>query len=396
MIRLLILDQDGTIYKNKRLLYKIRENTKKFFCNKLSIKEEDYLEWYSKNKQNFPNIFEALKKFNISVEDYHSGVFDVINPKDYLSNDRGLYNSLKKLNMPIYVVTSSSKNYSNRILKSLCIHPLIKESISLSEKNQDKIKIYNEIIKREKINPRDVCIVGDNWYTDLREAEDKGFKTILVGEKDDKPFFLKSIKELPASINQINYPKIDFFNWDDIEKLISEVEEKIRKSEFYPDLIVGIARDGIIPAKLINDRFPNIDLKVIRCKRYHEGFRSEIPDIQIDGLDDVKSKNILLIDDVEDEGITLRAVKERLLKIGASDIKCAILYSGAKKSNADFIGFRGKNFAIFPWNKLQELTEFLKLELNSSTQKEKLKILTKIGFSRKDVLYCMKRLTKGF
>jgi len=57
MIKLLILDQEGTLYRNKRLLYKIRENTQEFFCKKLSINKDDYSDWYSKNKKDFPNIF---------------------------------------------------------------------------------------------------------------------------------------------------------------------------------------------------------------------------------------------------------------------------------------------------------------------------------------------------
>ena len=52
---------------------------------KLSINKEDYSDWYSKNKKDFPNIFEALKKFNLSIGDYHSQVFDIVNPKDYLT-----------------------------------------------------------------------------------------------------------------------------------------------------------------------------------------------------------------------------------------------------------------------------------------------------------------------
>lgn len=38
-------------------------------------------------------------------------------------------------------------------------------------------------------------------------------------------------------------------------------------------------------------------------------------------LGDIKSKKILLIDDVEDNGITIQKIKEKLLEIGALEVK---------------------------------------------------------------------------
>lgn len=391
MIKLLILDQEGTLYRNKKLLYKIRENTQEFFCKKLSITRKDYPEWYSKNKKDFPNIFEALKKFNLSVEDYHSQVFNIVDPKNYLNKDNSLFKILKTLKIPIYIVTSSSRDYSKRVLESLGIYGFVKKAISLSKEKQNKIDIYNEIIKTEKVNSKEVCIVGDNWDTDLKEAKEEGFKTVFIGEKDEKPFMIKSIHDLLSVIHQFNYPKIDFFDWKKVDKIVSKLENKIKSSKFYPDLLVGVARDGLIPAKLINDRFSNIDLKIVFCRRYYHGFSRENPKIQTEMLEGIKSQKILLIDDVEDNGITIQKIREKLLKIGALEVKSVVLYSRAKKSNADFVGVGGRNFAIFPWNKFQELREFLGTKLLSFPEKEKIKILIKMGFLKKDILYCLSK-----
>ena len=391
MIKLLILDQEGTLYKNKKLLYKIQENTQELFCKKLSIDKKDYSDWYSKNKKDFPNIFEALKKFNIPIEEYHSQVFDIVNPKDYLNKDGSLFNIFKKLGIPIYIVTSSSKDYSRMVLESLGIYGLVKKAISLSNKKQNKIEIYNEIIKTEKVNSKEVCIVGDNWDTDLKEAKEEGFKTVFIGEKDERPFMIKSIRDLLSVINQFNYPKIDFFDWEKVDKIVSKLESKIKASKFYPDLLVGVARDRLIPAKLINDRFSDIDLKIVACRRYYHGFSRENPKIQTEMLEDIKSKKILLIDDIEDNGITIQKIKEKLLEIGALEVKSVVLYSRAKKSNADFVGVSGRNFAIFPWKRFQELREFLDTELLSFPEKEKIKILIKMGFLKKDILYCLSK-----
>jgi len=147
---------------------------------------------------------------------------------------------------------------------------------------------------------------------------------------------------------------------------------------------------------LFNDINPGIDFKIVTCKRYYSGFSKKVPEIQTGTLENICSKKILLIDDVEDEGITIKSVKEKLLELGASQVKAGVLYSRSNKSNADFIGVKGKGFAIFPWNRFQEILEFLKFELVHSSPKEKLKVLTKMGFLRSEIIYCMKRLAKCF
>ena len=385
MIKLLILDQEGTLYQNKKLLFKIKANTRAFFCKKLNIPETDYDNWYFKNKKEFPNILEALRKFKIPLREYHAEVFNTLNPENYLKKDSSLFKDLKKLRIPIYVVTSSSKEYSKRVLQSLGIDKLIKKSISLSDGQNNKIDIYKEIIKIENIGSKEVCVVGDNWDTDLKDAKKQGFKTILLGEKDEMPFFIKSVRGLLSAVNQFNYPKISFFDWKKVDKIIFKLENELKFSKFNPDLLVGVARGGLVPAKLINDRFSDTDFRIIYSRRYCVGFSSENPNIEAEMLGNIKSKKILLIDDVEDSGITIQKIKEKLLDAGAMEVKSLVVYSRAKISHADFVGAKGSNFAIFPWNKFEELKEFLYTELLSYSEKEKVKALRKMDFSKKDI-----------
>ena len=44
-----------------------------------------------------------------------------------------------------------------------------------------------------KENPasNEVCVVGDNWDTDLKEAKEEGFKTVFIGKKDGKTIYYK-------------------------------------------------------------------------------------------------------------------------------------------------------------------------------------------------------------
>ena len=124
------------------------------------------------------------------------------------------------------------RDYSKKVLESLRIYGLVKKSISISTEKQNKIDIYNEIIRTEKVNSKEVCVVGDDWDTDLKEAKEEGFKTVLIGEKDEKPFIIKSIHNLLSVINQFNYPKVELFDWEKVDKTISKLESKINFSQF--------------------------------------------------------------------------------------------------------------------------------------------------------------------
>jgi FMN phosphatase YigB (HAD superfamily) len=196
MIKVLILDQEGTIYKNRDIFDKIKKNMQEFFCEEFSIEKKDYKEWYLNNKRAFPNIFNLLKEFNISIEKYHSKIFGNINPKEHLKKDNSLINKIKELKITVYVVTSSSKEYSKRVLDALGLSKIIKKSLSISEKNREKIRIYNKILKVEAVSEKEICIIGDNWDTDLKDADEKGFKTIVLKEKDSLIKIIDKINNL--------------------------------------------------------------------------------------------------------------------------------------------------------------------------------------------------------
>ena len=42
-------------------------------------------------------------------------------------------------------------------------------------------------------------------------------------------------------------------SWDEIYKIAKSTADKIKESGFHPDIIIAIARGGLVPARLLSD-----------------------------------------------------------------------------------------------------------------------------------------------
>ncbi|MBS7610264.1 phosphoribosyltransferase [Candidatus Bathyarchaeota archaeon] len=115
--------------------------------------------------------------------------------------------------------------------------------------------------------------------------------------------------------------------WELLYELCVELANRIRDSGFQPDLIIGVARGGWIPARLLSDFLENPNVASIKVEFYVDiGRTSSEPIITQPCSAPVEGKRILLVDDVADSGRSLSLVKDSLLRQGAKEIRIACLY----------------------------------------------------------------------
>jgi len=66
---------------------------------------------------------------------------------------------------------------------------------------------------------------------------------------------------------------------------------------------------------------------------------------------DLNNRTVLLIDDILDEGITLKEIQDKCLALGATRVYCAVLVEKtlphSKPINADFVGLQVPNRYVF-------------------------------------------------
>ncbi|MBI5223771.1 phosphoribosyltransferase [Candidatus Micrarchaeota archaeon] len=127
-----------------------------------------------------------------------------------------------------------------------------------------------------------------------------------------------------------------------------QLSQKIK--EYRPQIIVGLSRGGLIPARILTDIL-DTKLVILGIELYKEaGKRSSEPKITQDFDFSLKGKRVLIVDDVADSGITLEFAKGYVLAKGASEIRCATLHCkvGSKIIPEYFIE-KEAGWIVYPW-----------------------------------------------
>ncbi len=140
-----------------------------------------------------------------------------------------------------------------------------------------------------------------------------------------------------------------YLTWWQVDRAIFSLADKLR--EYKPDVIVGIARGGLIPAVRLSHILGDIELKVIDVKFYTDiNEHTEMPKITIPIYGDLKGKRVVIVDDVSDTGKTLEVVINEVKRLGAKEIKVACLAMKPWTSVVpDFYVFRTDKWIVFPW-----------------------------------------------
>ena len=145
-----------------------------------------------------------------------------------------------------------------------------------------------------------------------------------------------------------------YLGWAEFEEAVQFIALKLRKSNYSPDIIVAIARGGLILGVRLS-HILKIPMRSIHMVFYDEkDNRLEKPKllIPLQSEKDVKGKKVLLVDDIADTGLTLKNAIEYLKSLGAEEIKIAtIAYKPSSIIVPDIFLFVTSKWVVFPWEK---------------------------------------------
>ncbi len=142
-------------------------------------------------------------------------------------------------------------------------------------------------------------------------------------------------------------------SWKDIEELAEKLADKIAY-DYEPDILVGILRGGVTVAHLLSDLLGFRVIYPIGCNSYVDvAKRFSVRVYSPLALSDLSGKKILLVDDVADEGLTLKAVIEQELSPKNPDeVRVATLHMKPWcRFKPDYYVQLTDAWIIYPWER---------------------------------------------
>lgn len=186
--------------------------------------------------------------------------------------------------------------------------------------------------------------------------------------------------------------------WEEIYKLLLNLADQILKANFEPDIIVGIARGGWPPARIMSDLLENPELANVKAEFYLDVAKTKSEPVITQPVSvSVRNKKILIVDDVADTGKSLRLVRLHIKKQDATDVKIAtIYYKPWSVVTPDWYERKTSDWIIFPWERKETVRRVVeKFKSEGKTVEEAKKTLIRHGLDRKLVQRFLKEILEG-
>ena len=147
----------------------------------------------------------------------------------------------------------------------------------------------------------------------------------------------------------------EILQWTDFAAASRELATQVRGSGFHPDVVIAIARGGLLLAGAVSYALGTKNCGSINVE-FYTGIDERLPEPVLSApmLDApaLAGKRVLLVDDVSDSGHTLALVL-RLLGETALEVLTATLYTKPRTVLVpDFTWRETDKWIVFPWSVL--------------------------------------------
>ncbi|HIE34389.1 MAG TPA: phosphoribosyltransferase [Candidatus Altiarchaeales archaeon] len=158
--------------------------------------------------------------------------------------------------------------------------------------------------------------------------------------------------------------KCKYYPWDRIWGLSRKLSRKIRNSEFRPDMIVAIARGGLIPAVNLSDFLSIKDIATVKIEHWGiTATKDRKARLKYPLSANITRKNVLLVDDLTDTGDSIILALEHLKTLNPNTIKTAtLIHKSTSDYKPDFYAKKIEKWLwiIFPWNFNEDVGNLIK------------------------------------
>ena len=144
--------------------------------------------------------------------------------------------------------------------------------------------------------------------------------------------------------------KSKYFGKEDLFDSLNKIVAQIENSNWSPKVIISINRGGCVPGVFLSHRL-NLKHKVIDIQ-FRDSNRS--PDFKMVKKKIKRFDNILLVDDINDSGKTLKTIYDLSNAYSKIIYNATLIYNQESIIKTDFYGrmikrSEDKNWYVFPW-----------------------------------------------
>lgn len=139
-------------------------------------------------------------------------------------------------------------------------------------------------------------------------------------------------------------------SWEDFHGICKALAQAV--SKFEPEIILAIGRGGFYPGTLIA-HILQVELYPIRVsRRVNDIVTFKNPQWFVEPPPIVEGRRVLVVDEICSDGETITMVKEKVIALGAKEVKSAVLYAHTRGvAVPEYIGLITDELLLNPWDR---------------------------------------------
>ena len=155
---------------------------------------------------------------------------------------------------------------------------------------------------------------------------------------------------LPGQTEPSNTNESFEISWEMFGELCRALALRVAR-EYEPDVVVGIARAGVVPAGVMSSML-RTDLYAMTISRRQDTDQvRERPEVLSAAPQQLRGKRVLIVDEITTSGETLRLALAAARDVGPAEVRTATCFVRPRGFHPDFYALETDQALIFPWDR---------------------------------------------